>query len=96
MQYFKNVKNVIQSLERFAEMKLSILEKLKENKLKVKETDLTRIQTIVINYILSGKNWMKTKTKIATETKTSRVTVDKCYDLLETIYDEIIEMENKK
>lgn len=95
MDYFNNILLIMKGLERFNAMKMSIIEKLKENKLKVKSTDLTRLQTIVVNFILEGKNWMLPKSEIARQTKSSRVTVDKCYELLEVIYDEILEDENK-
>lgn len=96
MSYFNNIENIMKGLERFNNMRMSIIEKLKENKLKVKSTDLTRLQTIIINFILEGKNWMLSKSEIAKRTNSSRVTVNKCFELLETIYDEILEEENKK
>lgn len=95
MNYFINMETILNAMEKFNKMKMTVIEKLKENKLKVKSTDLTRLQTIIINFILEGKNWMLSKSEIAKRNKVSRITVDKCFDILETIYDEILENENK-
>lgn len=77
--------NLLTTMENFSEMKINLLNFVKEH---AEEWDLTNKQITILTYILKGKNFLKSKSEIAKNCNVSRPTVGKLYDLLETMYDE--------
>ncbi len=66
-------------------MKMNLQKWALENKDKL---NLTKKQIKILNYILKGKNWLKTNVQIAEDLDVSRVTVQTVYSILESFYEE--------
>lgn len=72
-------------MEDFQSMKKKIILAMKKD---LVDLDITANQLRIIEYMLKGKNWMKTKTALCKELGCSRPTLLLCEDILKTYYKE--------
>lgn len=66
-------------------MKKKIVDALKKDYI---DLDVTNNQLRIIQHMLKGKNWLKTKTQLCNELKCSRPTLLLCEDIIKTYYKE--------
>lgn len=85
MPYTNNREKILQIIQQFEEMKKKIVIALKKDYI---DLDVTNNQLRIIEYMLKGKNWMKTKTQLCKELGCSRPTLLLCEGILKDYYEE--------